>query len=797
VRQGPFDGLMWWQVNTVANAMIGLASLVMVVIVVQRLVRLGQLRTNRLAQATVVVFLLLGTQRILQVARQVDGLLGPDPEAFAAAQPNVWWLAAWQVLIAVAALYFFANSRSYGRLLMQAFLFDSFAQKQRLDTLEAERAANLARAAVERERDANAALLHGVIHNSTSLITVKDLDGRILMANEPFQQLFGVSEADVVGRSIDAVNPVEPDDWRRDELQARDEPVQVERTLPGPDGPRTYELTKFALRDSDGNPYAICSIGNDVTERKRVAELVTQARDAALAANAAKSAFLATMSHEIRTPMNAVIGMSDLLLDTDLDEQQREFVDTVRTSGDALMAVINDILDFSKIEAGELRLESQLFALREEVENCLDFVVAAATQKGLDLVCYVEEQCPVEVRGDVVRIRQILANLLSNAVKFTERGEVLLTVASQPLADGRVEVAMTVTDSGIGMDEGGLTRLFKSFSQVDASTTRVYGGTGLGLAISQRLANAMGGTITASSTPGVGSTFVCTVVLEPGPAAGSAGTPPHGVVASLLGRSVLVVDDNPTNLRIVELQLSKYGMSCRTAPAAAVALAMVDDGETFDVAIIDMHMADVDGLELGAALRQRPGLERTPLVLLTSVGDRPPGSEEVFAACITKPAKSSQLRDLLVTLLSREPDRADVHAGPDADRAPVTSPLRVLLAEDNLVNQRVAQLMLDRLGCSVDTVSTGQEAVDAVQGSTYDVVLMDVQMPQMDGLEATRQIISRSDRARRPYIVAMTASALVEDRDACAAAGMDSYLSKPVRAQDLATLLAAVPVPVS
>ncbi len=793
MRDGPFDGLMWWQVNTVANAVVALAGVLMVLIIVQKLVRLNQLRTNRLALATVVLFLLLSGQRILQVGFQVNGLLGPDGKAFAASLRNVWWLATWQVVIAVAALYFSLNSRSYGRLLIQALLFDSFAQQQRLEKLEADQAAVAARAEVERERDANAAMLRAVIHNSKSLITVKDLEGRFLMVNKPFEQYVGAQESALLGRNLASIDPGWTPGRDDPDRRAREGLLEYEESRTGPHGVRTWDVSKFPLRDSAGSVYAICSMATDITERTRVAELTAQARDAALAANAAKSAFLATMSHEIRTPMNAVIGMSDLLLDTDLDEQQREFVDTVRSSGDALMAVINDILDFSKIEAGELRLEAELFTLREEVENCLDFVVAAATQKGLDLVCYVEADCPVQVRGDVVRIRQILANLLSNAVKFTEQGDVLLTVSSTPPTEGRVEVAITITDSGIGMDERGLERLFKSFSQVDASTTRVYGGTGLGLAISQRLAKAMGGTITATSTPGVGSAFTCTLVLEAGPETEPAIPPVNGAVSSLVGRTVLVVDDNPTNLRIMDLQLSGYGMSCRTALSPAAAMAMVSEGATFDIAVIDMTMPDVSGIELGAALRQRAGFEHTPLVLLTSVGERPVGSERVFAACITKPAKSSQVRDVLVTLLGQKLDREDAHAPSGTNVTPVASTLRVLLAEDNLVNQRVAQLMLDRLGYSVDIVSTGQEAVEAVAGSTYDVVLMDVQMPQMDGLEATRQIISRASEAKRPYIVAMTASALVEDRDACTAAGMDDYLSKPVRVRDLALLLADVP----
>ncbi|WP_375432414.1 response regulator [uncultured Friedmanniella sp.] len=791
MRDGPFDGLMWWQVSMMANAVVGLCTVVMAVLIVLRLYRLNQLRTNRLAMAVVTVTLLLGLQRILQVSWQVINLLGTDGPAFAARRPNIWWLASWQVLLAAVAFYFVVNRHSYGRLLIQALLFDSFAQKQRLEALEAEQTLSQARVTAEAERDANAAMLRSVIRNSTSLITVKDLEGRFLMVNETFTHIFGTTEAELIGKTIDALDPDPSYRWRDYDQRAQEGPIQVEATHVGPDGLRTYEVTKFGLTDSNGTVYATCSIATDITERTRVAELVTSARDAALAANAAKSAFLATMSHEIRTPMNAVIGMTDLLLDTPLDEQQREFVDTIRTSGDALMAVINDILDFSKIEAGELRLEAELFTLRTEIENCLDFVVAVATRKGLDLVCYVEDDCPVQIRGDVVRIRQILVNLLSNAVKFTERGDVLVTVSSTPRPDNRAEVAITVSDTGIGMDERGLEQLFKSFSQVDTSTTRVYGGTGLGLVISQRLANAMGGAITATSKPGVGSSFTCTLLLEVGPQVEPEESGLNAAVSSLVGRSVLLVDDNPTNLRILDLQLSGLGMTCRTALAPVAALEMVADGLRYDVAVLDMNMPEMDGVELGRTLRRKPGLEHAPLLLLTSVGNRPTGSDDVFAAYLNKPAKSGQVRDVLVTLLEQKNVQQDARVTSGADLTPAASPLRVLLAEDNLVNQRVAQLMLDRLGYSVDTVSTGREAVEAVQSSTYDVVLMDVQMPQMDGLEATRRIVSQSEGSR-PYIVAMTASALVEDRDACAAAGMDSYLSKPVRARELALLLAEV-----
>ena len=788
---GPF-GFTWWQLSMVANGVIGVASMVMVALIVARLVRLGQLRTNRLAVATLIVFGVLGLQRLFQVSYQVVNLLGDDA-TFADRQRNVWWLALWQVLIALVAVYLFAHGKAYGRLLIQAFLFDSFAQKQRVEALEEKQRLNEARAEAERERDKHAAMLASVIHTSKSLITVKDLDGRFLMVNKPFELAFGVTQAQLVGRTLRLLDPENAERVDAYDLLARSGLYEYEENMPGPDGQHTYEVSKFALHDGAGAIYAICSVASDITERKRAAELITQARDAAMTANAAKSAFLATMSHEIRTPMNAVIGMTDLLMDTRLDPEQREFVDTVRSSGDALIAVINDILDFSKIEAGELHLEAAPFKLREQVEGCLDFVAAAAARKGLDLVCHVDDSCPELVVGDVVRLRQILANLLSNAVKFTERGDVLLTVSTAPAVDGQQVVTCRVSDTGIGISADAQAQLFTSFSQVDASTTRIYGGTGLGLAISQRLAEAMGGRVTVTSTPGVGSSFCCEVTLAVAPVdrVGPQGPPETGVLG---GRSALVVDDNGTSRRILDLQLNGWGMRVTTAESAAAALALVDGGLRYDVAVVNLTSPGQDGVALGRELRQRPQLADVPLVLMTSAGGRPSGADGCFAAVLAKPARSELVREALLAALEPQPVPPSRAAAP-AGRRPAEIPLRVLLAEDNPVNQRVAQLMLDKLGHRVDTVGTGVEAVRAAQSSTYDVVLMDVQMPQLDGLEATRQIVASLSGSERPYIVAMTASALVEDRDACAAAGMDGYLSKPVRARELALLLAQVPTP--
>jgi two-component system sensor histidine kinase/response regulator len=639
-------------------------------------------------------------------------------------------------------------------------------------------------------------LLRTVVDNIPDCIFAKDSEGRFLLVNKAFAKLHGLeSPEQLLGKSAfdlfpkDRAAALEADDL---EVMRASKHLEDERSVVDVEGNVHWMLvSKVPLTNKREEIVGTVGVNRDITQAKRSEAELRQSKEAAEAANRAKSEFLANMSHEVRTPMNGIIGMTELALETELTPEQQEYLSMVKTSADSLLTVINDILDFSKMEAGKLELDRSTFNLHESLEETTRTFGIRAGEKGLELVCDIRSDVPHMVIGDPTRVRQIIVNLLGNAIKFTERGEVVLHVEMKQAQDRHVLLHFAIRDTGIGIEEAKQKLIFEAFAQADSSPSRNYGGTGLGLTISSRLVEMMGGRIWLESKPGQGSTFHFTVTFELPQAPMERREGKHEV--ALAGIPVLVVDDNPTNRRILEATLLQWGMKPTLAESGLTALSALrrakEAGNKTLLLLLDAQMPGMDGFSLMEKVRQDPELPTATVMMLTSGGQRGDAArcrELGISAYLTKPVRQWELREAILTVLGMEQRDDSMKLLTRHTLRQTRRRLRVLLAEDNAINRELVVRLLSKRGHTVVVAANGKQAVSALETQSFDVVLMDIQMPEMDGFEATAAIRQKEKTiGTHVPIIALTAHAMKGDRERCLAGGMDGYVSKPVQAEEL------------